>query len=196
MTTGGFDPNQNQQYGQPQQQYGQPQQQYGQPQQQFGQQAPQQFGAGPGAPGELLPRLGARVIDGLIVGIPTAIVNFVIVMALGTIVGGAIGAIISAGVALGYFVFLETTKGQTFGKQILKLRVVGPTGGLPTQKESLTRNAFYGLALLGIVPFIGTPLYALAMLGVAILIAVTINQNPQRLGKHDELAGGTRVIQE
>lgn len=79
MTTGGFDPGQGQQpfggqqYGQPHyngagQQHGQ---QFGAPPQfdsaqQFGTQpfAQPDFGFDPSRPGELLPRLGARVIDG------------------------------------------------------------------------------------------------------------------------------------
>ncbi|QSE81777.1 RDD family protein [Rhodococcus koreensis] len=210
MTTGGFDPNQGQQpfggqqYGQPHyngagQQYGQ--QQFGAPPQfdsaqQAGTQpfAQPDFGFTPSRPGELLPRLGARVIDGLIVGIPTAVVTIVISLVLGTFLGSALGAILTAVAAVGYFVFLETTRGQTVGKQVLGLRVEGPNGGLPTQQQSLTRNGFYVLAALGGFPFLGF-LFGLVGFVTAIVIAVTINGSPTKQGKHDELAGGTRVVQ-
>ena len=179
MTTGGFDPNQGQrpfggqQYGQPhyngagQQQYGQ---QFGaQPQfdsaQEFGTQPFTQpdFGFDPTRPGDLLPRLGARVIDGLIVGIPLAVVTTVISLVVGTFLGSLLGAILTAAAAVGYFVFLETTRGQTLGKQLLGLRVVGPNGGLPTQQQSLTRNGFYVLCALGGFPFLG---FLFGLLGV------------------------------
>ncbi len=95
------------------------------------------------------PRLGARVIDGLIVGIPMAVVSTVLALVLGNFLGSVLGAILTAAAAVGYFVFLETTRGQTLGKQILGLRVEGPNGGLPTQQQSLTRNGFYVLSALG-----------------------------------------------
>lgn len=167
MTTGGFDPGQGQQPfgGQPhhngagQQQYGQ---QFGAPPQfdsaqPFGTQpfAQPDFGFDPSRPGELLPRLGARVIDGLIVGIPMAVVSTVLALVLGNFLGSVLGAILTAAAAVGYFVFLETTRGQTLGKQILGLRVEGPNGGRPTQQQSLTRNGFYVLSALGGFPFLG-----------------------------------------
>ncbi|RZL72210.1 MAG: RDD family protein [Rhodococcus sp. (in: high G+C Gram-positive bacteria)] len=211
MTSGGFDPDQGQQpFGG--QQYGQPhyngagQQQHGQ---QFGAQRPQfdsaqqfgtqpfaqpDFGFDPSRPGDLLPRLGARVIDGLIVGIPMAVVTAVISLVLGSFLGSVLGAILTAAAAVGYFVFLETTRGQTLGKQILNLRVEGPNGGLPTQQQSLTRNGFYVLSALAGFPFLG---FLFGLLGVvaAVVIGVTINSSPTKQGKHDELAGGTRVVQ-
>lgn len=178
MTTGGFDPNQGQQQGQP------------------------HYAPMPGAPvapagpvpGELLPRLGARIIDGLIVGIPMAIVSLVITFATGAWLGGFIGGVATAAVMIGYFVYLETTKGQTLGKQLLKLRVVGPDGGLPTQQQSLIRNAFYGLSALASIPFIGW-LFSVAGFALWVFIAITISNSPLKQGKHDELAGGTRVVQ-
>ncbi|MFZ2175516.1 MAG: RDD family protein, partial [Rhodococcus sp. (in: high G+C Gram-positive bacteria)] len=109
-------------------------------------------------------------------------------------VGGVIGAFLTAAAAVGYFVYFETTKGQTPGKQLLKLRVVGASGGFPTQQESLIRNSFYILSALGSLPFIGL-LFGLLGTIAAIVIGVTINSSPTKQGKHDELAGGTRVVQ-
>ncbi|MFD4369126.1 RDD family protein [Rhodococcus sp. NPDC058521] len=179
MSTGGFDPTETRQFAAPD----------------FNQPQGSGFGPTPDAPlpGELAPRLGARIIDGLIVGIPTGIVTFFLSYSLG-LIGGVIGALLTAAATIGYFVFLETTRGQTLGKKIVGLRVVGPDGGLPTPKQSLIRNAFYGITVLGSIPFLGL-LFNLAGLAFIILIAVTISKNPLRQGKHDELAGGTRVVQ-
>lgn len=131
MTTGGFDPGQGQQpFGG--QQYGQPHyngagqhgQQFGAPPQfdsaqQFGTQpfAQPDFGFDPSRPGELLPRLGARVIDGLIVGIPMAVVSTVLALVLGNFLGSVLGAILTAAAAVGYFVFLETTRGRPWASR-------------------------------------------------------------------------------
>ena len=86
-----------------------------------------------------------------------------------------------------YFVFLESSRGQTFGKQLLGLRTVGAAGGNPTQAEAAKRNAFL---LLNILPILGGFLVLVAY----IVIAVTINSSPTKQGKHDEIAGGTQVI--
>ncbi|MEV0947254.1 RDD family protein [Rhodococcus sp. NPDC049939] len=214
MTTGGFDPNQaqppyggQQQYGQQQygqQQYGQ--QQYGQ--QQFGGQPPQygseqqfytrqfaapDFGFNSSTPGELLPRMAARLIDSFIVGIPTGIITSVITASLGGLIGSLIGAVISVAAVVCYFVFLETTRGQTLGKQLLGLRVVGPEGGLPTQQQSLTRNGFFFLSAMGALPIIGL-LFGFIGFVLMIVLSVTIANSPTKQGKHDEIAGGTRVV--
>ncbi|AOW93721.1 RDD family protein [Rhodococcus sp. WMMA185] len=201
MTTGGFDPNQQQppQYGK---------QQYGQAQPPFGGQPPQfdsaqqfytrqfsapDFGYNSSTPGELLPRIGARIIDTLIVGIPAGIVTVMLTLSLDSFLSGIVGGIVTAAAFLGYFVFLETTRGRTLGKQLLGLRVEGPDGGLPTQQQSLVRNSFYILSALGSLPIIGL-LFGLAELVVLIVILVTIGTSPTKQGKHDEIAGGTRVV--
>ncbi len=170
---------------------------------------------GAGRPGDLLPRFGARVIDGLIIGIPYAIISSIIAFAFGgsdrtvdTLAGGvgywivsSIVAIIWAGIWVAYYVWFETTKGQTLGKQLLHLRVQGPSGGLPTVNESVRRNGYVVAGsvgmLLSIIPFVGVILDALIGIGVlvfVIVIAVTISSSPTRQGKHDEMAGGTRVV--
>src|SRR5699024_4177340 len=102
--------------------------------------------SGAGAPGGLGVRFGARVIDHLIIGIPYAIISGVLgaVLSAGIasyLVGALIG-IIYAIVLTGYFVYFETTSGQTLGKQLLHLRVEGPRGGLVNQTESLKRNGY------------------------------------------------------
>jgi uncharacterized RDD family membrane protein YckC len=66
------------------------------------------------------------------------------------------------------------------------LRVLGPDGGRPTLRQALIRESF---TVLGAIPFAG-PLLALA---AWIWIAATIRSSPTGQGKHDTLAGGTRV---
>lgn len=144
-------------------------------------------------------RFVARLIDMVILGVVNLIIAIVIIGAFfdglsasstfGTSIGvGALVAqAISIVITIGYFAWLESSRGQTVGKMILRLRTVGPHGGNPTMEESIRRNAWYALA---IVPIIG----GLAELAAAIYIAVTISQSPVNRGWHDEFAGGTKVI--
>lgn len=135
---------------------------------------------GSGAPADLAPRLGARVIDAVILVILGGL--------LGLLLGfGFAWLVVQAVVVFGYFVLLDTTRGTTPGKQILGLRVTGPEGGSPTTGQAAAREGF---VLLGAIPFAGPVLALIAW----IVIAVTISSSPTRQGKHDELAGGTRVV--
>ena len=155
MTAGGYDPNQYPQGGQ---------------------------GFGGPVPGDLGLRLGARVIDGIIVSVVTVILY--LVTGSSFIIYGILAGLLG----IAYFVAFEVTQGWTPGKKIFGLSVRGPGGALkPDPRSSLIRNGFY---LLAIIPFVG----GLLELAAIIYIAVTINQSPTKQGKHDELAGGTQVI--
>ena len=44
---------------------------------------------------------------------------------------------------------MESSRGQTLGKMVLKLRRSGPTGSNPTLEQALRRNIFYAANLLG-----------------------------------------------
>jgi uncharacterized RDD family membrane protein YckC len=133
-----------------------------------------------GTPAELLPRFGARFIDGIILFIAGAI--------LGVLFNyNALWLIVQAFGSFAYYALMDTYRGATIGKQLLHLRVVGPDGGLPTMQQAGIRESF---TLLGIIPFLGFPLALVA----AIVIAVTINSSPSKQGKHDEFAGGTAVL--
>lgn len=204
------------QYGTPQ--YGAPQ--YGAPQYQppqYGGQQPYPAGmnqmGGPGRPADLLPRFGARILDQLIVGIPCGIVMVVLAF-----IGGATGSVgewtfgvLAAAIYLvafmGYFSWMEANKGQTLGKQICNLRTEGPNGGNPTMEQAFKRNAFYlisfggmligavlSIGFLGIIGAAVEVIASLAALAAIIVIAVTINSSATKQGKHDEFAGGTRVV--
>ena len=135
-------------------------------------------------PGGLGARFGARVIDGLLVGIVTGLLSFMV---------GAEDSIMVTGLFTGllmfvYFVAMEVTQGRTVGKMLLGMHVRGPGGAAkPDFKQSAIRNAF---TVLPIVPFVGGLLGVIAI----IVIAVTIGSSPTKQGKHDEMAGGTQVV--
>ena len=155
--------------------------------------------SGVGAPADLGTRVIARVIDFVLLWIISMVVVFTVIMgalfgAGGGMFGGGfglrgiIGSIISAAIYVGYFAFLESNRGQTLGKMLMKIKVEGPDGQLPSMEQAIKRNAWLALA---IIPLVGW----LLQLAAAIYIIVTINNNDQtRQGWHDEFADGTRVV--
>jgi uncharacterized RDD family membrane protein YckC len=156
-------------------------------------------------PGELLDRFLARLIDsvllGVVFGIVFAIFTGIFISGITTSAGEWFLAylfigIIEAVVSIGYFAYLESNNGATLGKQLLKLKVVGPDGASnPTMQEAVRRNIFYACYLAFIVPFIGPVIGGLALLAAYIYAAVTINNDTvNREGWHDKFAGGTRVL--
>lgn len=165
---------------------------------------------GVGQPADLLPRFLARLIDYILLAVVNGIlVSFVVVGTLmgsdaGSVTGwgmsstsfaaNAVATIITAAITLGYFALMESSRGQTVGKMLLKLQTQGPGGGNPTTEQALRRNAFTAIGVLGIVPFLGF-VAGLLSLAAVIMIAVTINNNKQnRHGWHDDFAGGTTVV--
>jgi uncharacterized RDD family membrane protein YckC len=142
-------------------------------------------GAGAMRYGGLGKRFLARIIDGLIVGIPTVIVLTVLP---GVRPGGLIYGILSAAAGLAYFVFLETSRGTTFGKQLLSMKVTDAAGASPISVDaSLRRNWWMALNALSGVPILGW-LLSLVALGIVIAIAVTINSDARKQGLHDKMA--------
>ena len=158
--------------------------------------------AGVGQPADLVTRFLAKLIDWVLVGVVLGVIIIPLTIGLafsgagfggmpglgGFSVGGIITSVVMYGLALGYFSFMESNRGQTVGKMLLKLEVQDAAGNHPPIEQAFKRNAYM---LLPIVPILG----GLAYLVVTIYIAVTINNNTQtRQGWHDEFAGGTRVI--
>lgn len=160
---------------------------------------------GVGQPADLLVRFAARLIDGILVGIVNAVIAAVVVAAILGLDGGAyslgagdnyaasaVNGVIGAVIGLGYFALMESRRGQTVGKMLLKLRTESQDGNLPTLEMAVKRNFWMALGALAVVPFLGV-IGSLAELVIVIVIAVTISQSPIRQGWHDKLAG-TRVI--
>lgn len=150
---------------------------------------------GIGAPASLGVRFGARVIDSLVVGIPVYIINLVLFWTAPWILALLVSIVLAFAGFL-YFVYFETQKaGTTVGKKLLKLKVVGAQGGVPTTDESAKRNSWMLLGVLSSLPiiFLGF-IFGLIWLGLVIAIAVTINGDPRNQGWHDKFAGGTTVV--
>lgn len=143
---------------------------------------------GPGQPASAGIRFGARIVDGLLLAVPFWIVLGVLGVGVADSVGESLlFGILGSAVYVGYFVYLESSRGQTVGKQVLKLRTVGPQGANPSQEQAFRRNAW---VLVGIIPFVG----GLISLAIAIWIAVTISNDAGGRGVHDNWAGGTTVL--
>ncbi len=156
-------------------------------------------------PGELMDRFLARLIDSILLGVVffvcQAIFTGIFISGINTSVGEYLLAwifiaIITVAVSIAYFAYLESTRGATLGKQLLKLKVVGPDGtGNPTMEQAVRRNAFYAIQLAYIVPIIGWIVGWLGMMIAVIMIAVGINNDTvARQAWHDRFAGGTRVV--
>lgn len=138
------------------------------------------------------PRFGARIIDFLVLLIPQFIIGAVVGGGSSTVGVASSGRAWFAGVigtllTYGYFVYLESTRGQSVGKMALSFKVIGPDGNLPTTEVAARRNAWL---LLSIIPILG----GLVQFVVAIVIGVTINSDPFKRGWHDNFAGGTAVV--
>jgi uncharacterized RDD family membrane protein YckC len=160
-------------------------------------------------PGELLDRFLARLLDHILVGIVSAIIVSAIIV--GSILGsdgnmyagygddvlaGVLSAILSTALLLGYFVYMETRHGRTLGKMATKLHVEGAGGAKPTVEESLKRNIWMALPLLGVIPLIGGLIGAIAQLVAVILIAVGISNDRARRQPWTDKFAGTQVIKE
>jgi uncharacterized RDD family membrane protein YckC len=136
-------------------------------------------------PGGLGARFFARLIDGILVNIVAFFLStFLFDRDYWFLVTGLFSGVLM----FGYFVLFEVTQGASPGKRLLGLTVHGPGGApKPNATQSAIRNSF---TLLAVVPYIGSLLAFIAY----IIIAVTISGSPTKQGKHDELAGGTRVV--
>lgn len=130
-------------------------------------------------------RVGARILDFLIVGIPASIV-----LGLFGLLGGGFGmggdswlgnAIVSL-LWFGYFVYFESTTGATLGKRLLNLKVIVASGATPPMEVTAKRNVWM---LFGLIPWVGGVLSFVAV----IVILVTISSDTNNRGYHDNFAG-------
>jgi uncharacterized RDD family membrane protein YckC len=140
-------------------------------------------------PGGLGSRLLARIIDGILFAIVDGI--FALITGNNRVLTGVVGGVLY----VAYYTYMESTRGHTFGKQIMGLRVLGPTGANPTTEEAFRRNAWAALSILSGIFLLGA-LASLVEFIAIIAIAVTISQdNVARRGWHDKF-GNTTVIKE
>jgi uncharacterized RDD family membrane protein YckC len=190
-------------------------------QQAGGRQPQQQPGAAPGParghtggigqPADLGPRFVARLLDFILLGLVVGILGSVVVA--GMLIGShasifstwgvgrstsnaanAVTSAISAVITWGYFTLMESGRGQTLGKMLLKLQTRGPGGDRPTMQEALKRNAFTAIPILGVLPVLGAISGLLSLIAM-VTIAVTIHRNTTtHHGWHDDFAGGTTVV--
>lgn len=156
-------------------------------------------------PGELLDRFLARLIDGVILGIVYGILAAIFssiflqgyIHSTGEVfIYFLFLSVISSALYLGYYGYLESSRGATIGKTVLKLKVVGPDGtSNPTMEQAIRRNIWMAFGLLGVIPVLGSFLGGLASLAAVIMIAVGINSDTvNRQAWHDKFAGGTKVL--
>ncbi|GAB3252940.1 RDD family protein [Nocardioides dilutus] len=154
-------------------------------------------------PGELVDRFLAKLIDGVILGVIYAIIAGIVGGAL--ITGYRSGSevyfyyliigVLSAVLYTGYFAYMESSRGQTVGKIVMKLKVFGPDGvSNPTMEQAIRRNIWAAAGIISVIPFVWW-LSGLAQLAAVILIAVGINGDPvKRQHWFDKFAGGTQVM--
>jgi len=156
-------------------------------------------------PGELMDRFLARLIDFAILIVPTIILYFILaaiflngfVYSTGEwLIFYLFFAVLTVAIDLGYFAYFESSRGQSIGKQVMKLQVFGPDGtSNPTMEQAVRRNIWLAANLLSIVPFVGSLLAGLASIGAVILIAVGINSDAvRRQHWFDHFAGETTVM--
>lgn len=157
----------------------------------MGDPTPQGYG-GPTPPGEgqqpasaagLGVRIGARLLDTLLVGVPVVIVLALI--GLGTAGFGVRGWASNAILALlwfGYFVWFESNQGATVGKKLLTMQVIATDGRYPSMAVAAKRNVWM---LFGLIPFVGGLLSLIAV----VVIIVTISSSSDDRGYHDTFAG-------
>jgi len=139
-------------------------------------------------PGGLGARFVARLIDSILIGIVSIIIAAVTETWIGSVVGGIL--------YLAYYVFMESSRGQTVGKMVMKLHTHGASGGLPTQSEAFRRNAWYVVGIIASLPLgIISVLLNLVSLAIVIYIAITINSDALKRGWHDKF-GNTAVTKD
>ena len=104
-------------------------------------------------PAELLDRFLARLIDGIIVGIVYFVIYIVLLSAMDYFLAVFLSGVVGSVLYIGYFAYMESSRGQTLGKQVMKLRTYGPDGASnPTMEQAVRRNIWYAF---GIIPFVG-----------------------------------------
>jgi uncharacterized RDD family membrane protein YckC len=102
-------------------------------------------------------RVVAYIIDVIIVGVIVGVIG-VTLEAIG--LGNVFSSLVATVLGFGYFIYMEGTTGQTFGKRVMNIRVVTETGADITMAQSAVRNIlrivdtfFFGLIGLILIIF-------------------------------------------
>lgn len=122
-------------------------------------------------------RLAAYIIDAIIIGIIVGLLR-TLGQAIGSDTLATLGSGVGSLIGIIYYVYFWGARGQTPGKQILGLRVVGRDGG--------TGGIGYGAAFLRWIGY----LISAAILFIGFLWIIW---DPEKQGWHDKIAG-THVI--
>ena len=147
------------------------------------------------------PGSSTAIILGVVYGIIVGIVGGVLITGFRS--GGElflyylIISVVSTALYLGYYAYLESSRGQTVGKMVMKLKVVRSRRRQQPDAASRPSGATstWPSASLGIVPVIGSLLGGLASLAAVIMIALNINGDTvRRQHWFDKFAGGTQVM--
>jgi uncharacterized RDD family membrane protein YckC len=129
-------------------------------------------------------RIGARLLDGLIIGLPLTVLVFAasdISEDRRTVSTPLWVQLVAAAVSALYEIVLIRTRGQTVGKRVLGIKVVRITdGALPDWTASVVRY------VLPVVPVL-IPVPGLFLLSIVIYLAAVVH--PLRQGWHDRAAG-------
>jgi uncharacterized RDD family membrane protein YckC len=130
--------------------------------------------------GSALERLGANIIDSILVGIPAIVLFFMFrdggtTTSPGTYLGLVLGAVYSIG-----FVGLV---GATPGKMVFSMEIIrADTGDTPPGFDAAAKR--WVLALAGLIPVLGP----LINLGIAVACGVLINNDAQNRSVYDHIA--------
>jgi uncharacterized RDD family membrane protein YckC len=156
-------------------------------------------------------RLAALALDLLIYMVLGGLIDVTLLSQTSSVSGLSymLGYLLMVVALLAYWVIAQAMFGRTFGKWLLRLRVVGPDGGPPGWTRALIRNLVLGspsllLALMGVF-IAATGMFftdesvaiavhtAIALLAYTLLAQVAFTASRGRPSIHDRLAG-TRVI--
>jgi len=161
------------------------------------QQAAVEAGPAPGiAYADLVTRIIALVLDGLILFIPYVLISLVLSFIS---FGSFVAALAYAGASAAYFVYTWTKQRASYGQKFQRLECVNAADGATlTQEQAIRRWAFlFGPnALVAVVA--NFPIWPIAALGSLLGLVVFIyyiyllysaSQSPKRQGFHDVQAG-------
>lgn len=145
-----------------------------------------------GGPASLGKRIGAYLIDAIILIVALLIVFIPLGIGMGVAGMGDggnfftqwLGGLLGAGIFYAYFVFLEGSRGQTLGKMLLGMKVVGPNGAAIDYAQAAKRRFPFIIGSLIPIPILNS------LVGFAIVIAilVTVVSDDANRGFHDKWA--------